>query len=180
MTTENKYEWGQFRRSLTDLEHVKVLIVEDSDIDFYLVERIMAHKMPWACDVIRAETIQQAEGILKDKQYQIDIVLLDLGLPDSASPQDTYQQLSRYKDQCPIVILTSIEDHLMALEMLGIGAQDYVCKNMILMQPELLVRIMEFSIGRHRSLKSSRVEMEQKLAQTSELLNLMSGSYSAG
>ncbi len=180
MVTENKFDWGQFRRSIAEMGHINVLVVEDSDIDFYLVERILAHKMPWPCNVVRADTVEQAEGILNDDHQRIDIVLLDLGLPDSTGPKDTYTQLSRFKDQCPIVILTSIEDHFMALEMLGIGAQDYVCKNLIVMQPELLVRVMEFSIGRQRSLQSIRMEMEKELAQKSELLNLMSGSYSAG
>lgn len=156
-----------------------LLLVEDSDTDFYVMERILKRYMPLGCQVLRASSIAEAESILAEHS-EIDAVLLDLGLPDSQSPHNTYTCLSAYKERLPIVILTSIEDHSMALDMLEVGAQDYVYKNLIIRQPELLCHVVEFAIGRHESFKLSKSDMQKELELTSELLNLMGGSYSAG
>lgn len=171
------------KASHRSLKHENVgfdlLLVEDSDTDYYVMERILKRHMPMGCEILRATTIAEAEEML-ETHPQIDAVLLDLGLPDSESPHDTYSRLAAYKDRMPIVILTSLEDHTMALDMLEVGAQDYVYKNLIIRQPELLCHVVEFAIGRHESFKLSKSDMQRELDQTSELLSLMGGSYSAG
>lgn len=164
---------------LAGLDELCVLIVEDSESDFYTVKRLLSNHMPWAVRVLRAHSLREAEHILSSSQDRPHIVLLDLGLPDSDQPTETYHRVSVYKDQVPVVVLTSLDDHQMALDMIGVGAQDYICKNLVVMQPDLLLRTIEFAIGRHQLMSSSIHEVEKKLEQTSELLNLMSGSYSA-
>ncbi|MDY0028848.1 MAG: response regulator [Pseudobdellovibrionaceae bacterium] len=165
---------------LAGLDELCVLVVEDSESDFFAVKRLLSHHMPWNVRVLRAKTLAEAEHILSSGQDRPHIVLLDLGLPDSDQPIETYNRVSIYKDQVPVVVLTGFDDHQLALDMIGVGAQDYICKNLIVMQPDLLLRTIEFAMGRHQLVSSSLHEVEKKLKQTSELLNLMSGSYSAG
>lgn len=164
---------------LAGLDELCVLVVEDSESDFFTVKRLLSHHMPWTVRVLRANSLGEAEHILSSGQDRPHVVLLDLGLPDSDQPIETYHRVSKYKDQVPVVVLTSFDDHQMALDMIGVGAQDYICKNLIVMQPDLLLRTIEFAIGRHQLMSTSIHEVEKKLEQTSELLNLMSGSYSA-
>jgi len=64
--------------------------------------------------------------------------------------------------------------------MLGIGAQDYVYKNSIIEQPDVLRHVIEFSIGRHLSLGVTRRAIESDIKEKSDLIKLMMGSYSAG
>ncbi|HOO50871.1 MAG TPA: response regulator [Alphaproteobacteria bacterium] len=165
---------------LAGIDELNVLVVEDSESDFYSVKRLLTHHMPWAVRVMRADTLADAEAMLHSNKDSVHIVLLDLGLPDSDQPTETYSRISHFKDVLPIVVLTSFDDHQMALDMIGVGAQDYVCKNLIVLQPDLLGRTIEFAIGRHQNMSSSIHEVEKRLEQTSELLNLMSGAYSVG
>ena len=164
-----------------DLEgkSITVLLVEDSDSDAAIVLRHLSRYMPCSCRVLHAGGIEEAESFLATCK-DVDVVLLDLGLPDSESPYQTYERLSSYKDTVPIIVLTNVEDPKMAISMLGVGAQDYVYKNSIVEQPRVLRHVIEFSIGRHQSLGKTKRAMERDLQEKADLLELMMGSYSAG
>lgn len=160
-------------------KEITVLLVEDSESDAGAVLRIMSEKMPCSCRVLHAATINEAEGFLSNCS-DIDVVLLDLGLPDSSGPKESFDRLAVFKDAVPIVVLTSFEDPKMAISLLGGGVQDYVYKNAIIDHPETLCHTVEFAIGRHRSLGKTRKEIEKDIRAAEDLLNYMSGSYSAG
>ena len=154
-----------------------ILLVEDTEADAYTVQRVLAKMMSYKCMILRATTIGEAERIIQDRD-DIGLVLLDLGLPDSVGPKETYQRFETYKDRFPIVILTSLEDHTTALDILEIGAQDYVCKQVIVGQPASLVRTVEFAVGRHHSIAKTRRAMLDDLSKKDDLLHLMTGGYS--
>ncbi|HNQ92078.1 MAG TPA: hypothetical protein PKI93_04000 [Alphaproteobacteria bacterium] len=164
-----------------DLEgkDITVLLVEDSETDAGIVLRLLSEKMPCRCHVLRARTLGEAEGFLSGC-CEIDVALLDLGLPDSASPHESYERLAVFKDFVPIIVLTCLENPKLAMSMLGIGAQDYVYKNSIIEQPDVLRHVIEFSIGRHLSLGVTRRAIESDIKEKSDLIKLMMGSYSAG
>ena len=46
----------------------------------------------------------------------------------------------------PIVVLTGLEDHRIALDALRLGAQDYLCKNQV--DPDSLARCLRYAIER--------------------------------
>lgn len=154
-----------------------ILLVEDTEADAFIVQRVLSKMMSYKCMVLRATSIAQAETIIQQRD-DIGLVLLDLGLPDSVGPKETYQRFEEYKDRFPIVILTSLEDHTTALDILEIGAQDYLCKQVIVGQPASLIRTVEFAVGRHQSIAKSRRAMLDDLNKKDDLLQLMTGGYS--
>ncbi len=68
---------------LTGKDLIKVLLVEDDAVDRRTVERILAN-CPWPVEFVieSAGSLSEAVECLGSKGH--DIVLLDLGLPDSS------------------------------------------------------------------------------------------------
>ncbi|MFA7276337.1 MAG: response regulator [Pseudobdellovibrionaceae bacterium] len=164
-------------RELPHHDPVTVLLVEDSETDAYAVMRILSSRMPYSCNVIYVGTLAEAEQALLESP-DIQLVLLDLGLPDASSSREVYARLEVFKERVPIVILTGLDDPELAVDMLGIGAQDYVCKQEIINTPELLARTIQFALGRHSSFRKSQQRILRKLEEKDSLLSLVTGSYS--
>lgn len=158
-------------------ESIPVLLVEDSETDAFIVRRILEQRMSKRCRFIHAFDIDQAEDILKN-DTSIGIVLLDLGLPDSPGPRATYKTFEKYKDRLPIIILTSVEDHVTALDILETGALDFIYKHDILAKPESLPRAIEFAISRHHAITNGHRKLLADLHQKEDILQYMTGSYS--
>ena len=58
---------------------------------------------------------------------EIDLVLLDLGLPDSRG-LETFVRAYAHAPQVPFVVLTGLDDETLALTAVRKGAQDYLVK----------------------------------------------------
>jgi two-component system sensor histidine kinase TtrS len=67
------------------------------------------------------------EALIRLDEEQFDVVMLDLGLPDSEG-LETLQRLRKKAPQMPIVILTGLNDELLQAQALHQGAQDYLVK----------------------------------------------------
>ena len=61
------------------------------------------------------------------KRNQFNVILLDLGLPDS-SGLDTFSSLINHVNQIPVIVLTALDDIKIGQEALRNGAQDYLVK----------------------------------------------------
>lgn len=79
----------------------------------------------------------------------IDLVLLDLSLPDSRGI-DTLRRVRAQAPEVPIVVLTGLDDEVLAIEAVQTGAQDYLVKGQI--DKNLLTRAIRYAIERHRLL----------------------------
>jgi diguanylate cyclase (GGDEF)-like protein len=77
----------------------------------------------------------------------VDIVLLDLGLPD-ASGLGAVRQAHAIAAGVPIVVLTGLDDEILAAQALQEGAQDYLIKGQI--EPHALLRSLRYAIERQR------------------------------
>jgi diguanylate cyclase (GGDEF)-like protein len=92
----------------------------------------------------------------------IDVVILDLGLPDATD----LQALSRL-DECiheiPVIILTGRGDETLAAGALHRGAEDYLLKGAI--DYDSLIRSIRYAVERHRSVRDlARVKRELETA----------------
>ena len=122
---------------------IKILLIEDSPEDQFLTNRMLekARYTPFA--------ISFADNLLTGIQYAvngpIDIILLDLNLPDS-SGVETYLKLKLQVPEIPVVVLSGFEDEEMALKAVREGAQDYLIKDQI--DSNLLVRSLRYAIER--------------------------------
>jgi two-component system sensor histidine kinase UhpB len=60
----------------------------------------------------------------------VDIVLLDMGLPDGHG-LDTVRRAHRVAPDVPMIVLTGLDDEALAAEAMKEGAQDYLIKGQI-------------------------------------------------
>ncbi len=95
------------------------------------------------------------------RQHPIDLVLLDLGLPDSFGI-DTVRTMHEAAPDVPIVVLTALSDEEMAIEAVRQGAQDYLDKSQI--NARMLGRVIRYALERART--------ERELRQANERFRL--------
>ena len=68
-----------------------------------------------------------ARGLELLKKGNVEVLLLDLGLPDS-SGVDTVKQAYKVEPDVPIVVLTGLDDEETGLKAIKAGADDYLTK----------------------------------------------------
>ncbi|MBF0326375.1 MAG: EAL domain-containing protein [Alphaproteobacteria bacterium] len=102
-----------------------VLVVEDNPGDARLVELFLIEDPSRPFLVFKAETLAGALESLAARP--VDVVLLDLSLPDSFG-LDTLARLRGAFPLIPVVVLTGTDNEALALEALRQGAQDYLVK----------------------------------------------------
>ena len=105
-------------------------LLQDSDIPF---------------EVVRAQTRAQAVNTLL--QHAVDIVLLDLNLPDDQG-LSSLKAVREAAPDTPTVVLTAIEDEQLALSCINAGAQDYLLKGEL--RQASLRRTLSYAITRMR------------------------------
>ena len=110
------------------------------------------------------------------------LVLLDLGLPDSTG-LDTLVRLRQAIPDTPVVVVTGAEDEDLALEALARGAQDYLPKDAL--QPELIARTIRYAMERsrllaelaHKNERTAQDRESQVLATLSAPLSVTAALY---
>jgi len=125
---------------------IKVLLVEDNPIDARLVQEMLAEVKDGGFGLALAE--QLSTGLESLAAGGIDIVLLDLSLPDSQG-LDAFAKAYAKAPQVPIILLTNLDDEALELEAVRSGAQDCLVKGQV--DSNLLVRAIRFAIERKRA-----------------------------
>jgi two-component system cell cycle sensor histidine kinase/response regulator CckA len=142
---------------MTVPETVVVLLVEDDPIDAEVVTRNLAKQVGGQrYDVIHAVHNHEAQQVLQ--QRRIDVVLLDLTLPDSRG-LDTFLGVRAHSGTVPIVVLTSLDDDVLANACIEAGAQHYLRKADI--QPLSLRRAITYAVSRNRAEADKQHATEQ-------------------
>lgn len=122
-----------------------VLLIEDNPGDARLVVEYLKERYGENCQVIQVNTL--ASGLQALRGNVIDIVLLDLGLPDSLGLDGVVSIHAEFPSM-PVVILTGDNDDDKALEALRIGAEDYLAKQQA--DSVTLIRAMRHAVQRKR------------------------------
>jgi len=86
-------------------------------------------------------------GLGRLAQGGIDVVLLELTLPDSGGVETVVQVREAFPDVA-LVVLTSVEDEQLALRVIAAGAQDYLIKSRI--NSLVILRVLLYACERHR------------------------------
>jgi PAS domain S-box-containing protein len=111
-----------------DAHPVKVLLVEDNPGDARrireLLSRVSAAKFALEC----VDRLERALARLRDAP--VDVVLLDLGLPDS-NGRETFARVHSLAPGVPIIVLTGLGDEVMAASVAHEGAQDCLVKGQV-------------------------------------------------
>ena len=125
---------------------LKVLLVEDNPGDARLIREYVREEGQGIV-MEEAGTLSQSIERLGTAGSLIDIVLLDLSLPDSHG-FDTFLEIHRHFSQMSIIILTGRIDDEMAVRAVREGAQDYLVKGQI--DGPLLVRAIRYAVERKK------------------------------
>jgi diguanylate cyclase (GGDEF)-like protein/PAS domain S-box-containing protein len=104
-----------------------VLLVEDNPGDARLLREIFSEQGPDDAQLTHVLCMADAEKYLAAQP--VDIVLLDLGLPD-ARGLETIRRARAAAPHVTLVVLTGLDDELLAAQSLQEGAQDYLVKGM--------------------------------------------------
>jgi len=131
---------------------IRVLLVEDNLGFAYGIRDILMRQEAGRFALDEARTL--AGGLAVLEQGGIDVLLLDLGLPDSNRIR-TFDVAHARAPRLPIIILTVLDDDAIALHAVRAGAQDYLLKERI--DRHLLVRAIRYAVERARADNALRV-----------------------
>ncbi len=124
-------------------EPIHVLLVEDSPTDVLLAQDALEAGRKF--EVVVAGRLGTALELLAQRRF--DVVLLDLGLPDSQG-LDTLQKLHEGNPRVPVVVMTAKDDEELAVRAVHTGAQDYLVKSHV--RESGLTQAIRYAIERNR------------------------------
>lgn len=150
---------------------VSILVVEDNPDDYEIftqyLELAQSRRVnQW--DARNAQRLTEALEVLQGS-WVPDLIVLDLSLPDS-SGMDTFRTLQSIVPRVPIVILSGMQDEDLALDLVNLGAQDYLSKNNL--RPEVIARSMLYALERKRSELREKTLNDELVQERSEVNNL--------
>jgi two-component system cell cycle response regulator len=128
-----------------------VLLIEDSEVDAALVSEMLSQARGLNARVVRHDQLES--GLVKLGKGDVDIVLLDLSLPDSRG-LETFERVSALAPEVPVIVMSSHHDEDLAVTAVRNGAQDYLMKGQVTI--ESLARSIQYGLERHRLLHSIR------------------------
>jgi diguanylate cyclase (GGDEF)-like protein/PAS domain S-box-containing protein len=140
---------------MTDDGLRNLLLVEDHDPDALYLQQLLEERPP-APNLVRARRLQEALVLVEEAE--VEVVLLDLHLPDSRG-LDTLRRFLRRVPDLPVVILSGQSDVTTAAAAVGSGAQDYLVKGRI--DAELLDRALRHAHSRHGLSRRLRTSEER-------------------
>jgi DNA-binding response OmpR family regulator len=150
---------------------IEILLIEDNPGDARLIQEMLADASAarTAAPQITLEHANQlSAGLACLSKTMFDIILLDLGLPDSVGI-DTLLSTLKHAPDVPVIILTGTADEELAVKAAQSGAQDYLVKGQF--YGDLLLRSIRYTLERHRLLAELEA-MKQREEQERELLSL--------
>jgi PAS domain S-box-containing protein len=127
-------------------EPLLVLLFEDNPDDARLFRELLHEDGLDQVELVHVDRL--ITGLEHLTQAKPDIILLDLGLPDSQG-LETFTQVYAHAQDVPIVVLTGPNDSEQAVESVKAGAQDYLVKGEV--NGGLLARAIRYAIERKRA-----------------------------
>ncbi|MFP8953901.1 bacterio-opsin activator domain-containing protein [Natrialbaceae archaeon A-arb3/5] len=147
---------------------LRILLIEDNPGDARLIEEMLkdteeliqrvsstaaANETPETFRETRLE-----DGLETLRAESVDMVLLDLNLPDSEGLQ-TLDIVHDESDTTPIVVLTGLRDQQVGIQAIQRGAQDFLVKDEV--TSELLIRTIHHASERARQERERRRQRNQ-------------------
>ncbi len=135
----------------------RVLVVEDEKNYSELISRALSrHDDGINFELVVATTFAEAiEGIGKHK---VDMILLDLILPDNAGI-DIIENFNQINPDVPIVVLTGLENDELAIEAIHKGAADFILKKDFTRSS--LPRVIKYAVEREYAYERLRQNKEK-------------------
>src|SRR6202165_274626 len=138
------------------MKALQILLVEDNAGDARLFREMFTQERPGSFNLTHVLRMSEAEIHLA--KGGVDVVLLDLGLPDEHG-LDTVRRSLAGAPGAPVMVLTGLEDETRATEAMMEGAQDYLIKGQI--ETRALPRALRHAVERHQMQKETADEAEK-------------------
>jgi two-component system sensor histidine kinase UhpB len=135
---------------------MKILLIEDNPGDARLIREMLAEAENGSFTLEWVTRL--SDGLERLNQGEINLVLLDLGLPDSRG-LDTFIKAHAQAPQVPFVLLTGLDDETLALSAVRQGAQDYLVKGAT--DPNALLRAIRYATERKQAERALEVERKK-------------------
>ena len=148
---------------------LRILLVEDNPGDVRLLREMFSTERPGSYEITHLPRLGLALNHLA--QGGVDIVLLDLGLPDGEG-MDTVRRVRRLAPQVPVIVLTGRDDDESVAQAMEEGAQDYLVKGQI--ETRALPRALRHAIERFRLLARAalaNIELERRVQEKDLMLS---------
>jgi PAS domain S-box-containing protein len=126
-------------------ESIEVLLIEDNPDDAELIRRKLDRSTSGHFKVTSVKSLK--DGLEHLAQNTFDLVLSDLGLPDSHG-LDTVTKIMCDAPHIPVVVLSGFDDEETAIKAVQSGAQDYMVKGQL--DGSQIERSLSYAIERAR------------------------------
>ena len=150
---------------------LKILLIEDNPADARLIKELLEEEAKGSYHLEQADRLSIGlESLAGDN---VDVVFLDLGLPDSKG-LDTLKAVTNKAARLPVIVVTGLDDETTAIAAMRNGAQDYLLKGKI--DSRVLWRVLNYAIERKQTEDSLRSK-QIMLARTEGIANIGSWEW---
>ena len=139
---------------------MNILLIEDNPSDKELMRIYLKDVYAGKSTLVTADSL--SSGLQLIASTSIDIIILDLSLPDSWG-LETFNKLHTEVPGIPIIVLTGLEDETIGIDAVRMGAQDFLIKGKV--KGKGFQRSISYSIERHKLLQTISAkakELEEK------------------
>jgi diguanylate cyclase (GGDEF)-like protein len=148
---------------------IRILLIEDNPGDAHLIEQMLEQAQGLEFTLTWVDNL--TDGLAHLRTTPTDLLLLDLGLPESTGLDTVHKVLALAPAVPTLVVLSGLSDEELAVQAVQSGAQDYLIKGRV--DTSLLVRSIRYAMERsqaRKALRQANDELEQRVAaRTSEL-----------
>ena len=148
---------------------LQVLVVEDNAGDVRLLREMFSKEKADGFEL--THLLRMEEAVIHLAKGEVDIVLLDMGLPDGHG-LETVRRAHAAAPGVPLIVLTGLDDEALAAEAMKEGAQDYLIKGQI--ENRALPRALRHAIERHRMQAETDLIRTQQMQFKDEFLSHVS------
>ena len=151
-------------------DELNILLVEDNEGDERLIRELLGEQHLIRFNVDLASSLKESESKIPENKF--DIILLDLGLPDSNGLETLFKFKALFPELATIIILTGLNDTEVGLKAVNSGAQDYIIKGHV--DSDKLLKSIIYSYERSRLNNELKSQIEARKLAEKEILKLNS------
>ena len=148
---------------------IKVLLIEDNPGDARLFREMLADAKGMSFDLDWVDSLSR--GVERLHVTHVDVVVLDLGLPESTGIETLRSLLSQAPKVPTLVVMSGLTDEEVAIQAVQSGAQDYLVKGKV--DSAVLIRAIRYALERHQAeeaLRQAHADLERRVRErTGEL-----------
>jgi len=149
-------------------EMLRILLVEDNLGDVRLLREMFATEPAGSFEITHLPRLGLALNHLA--QGEVDVVILDLGLPDGDG-MEIVRRVRKLAPEVPVIVLTGRDDDDVVAAAMKEGVQDYLVKGQI--ETRALPRALRHAIERfrmHSRAALTNIELERRVHEKDILL----------